>query len=108
MGKPYRNIILTYGEPGCGKTSMIHGMLSLLKKKYGQNRQLIHLSLDKLSKKDLQGIFFSEYLSVNDEAEGKVFIPFSSRIYFIEELDGYESVASRDMLLGDKDTDLTE
>ena len=97
VGKPYRNIILSYGEPGCGKTSIIHGLLHLFETKYNQKKQLIHLNLDKLSKKDLQNIFFKETIPVNNENSGQIYIPFHSRIYFIEELDGCKSVLSRDI-----------
>ncbi len=39
-GKPYRNIILAHGEPGCGKTSLILGLLNLLGTKYNQKDNL--------------------------------------------------------------------
>ena len=55
-GKPYRKTILAYGEPGCGKTSLILGLLNIMDKKYGQKRQLIHLNLSKLSKKDIEKV----------------------------------------------------
>lgn len=94
-GKPYRKIILAHGEPGCGKTSIILGLINLLDKKYGQKRQLIHLNLDKLSKKNLQNILFDESVYVNDSEDGKETIPFNRRIYYIEEIDGYKSTLER-------------
>lgn len=105
IGRPYRNIILSHGEPGCGKTSIILGLLTLLRTKYNQKRHLIHLNLDNLSRNDLQNIFFTEYISINNSNEGRVKIPFDKRIYFIEEIDGYEAVKKRSK--NDKDFDIS-
>jgi len=94
-GKPYRKIILTYGEPGCGKTSIILGILSLLAKKYNQRRHLINLNLNHLTKKNLQNIFFNEEIYVNNTDDGKKIIPFNQRIYYIEEIDNFTSTHKR-------------
>jgi hypothetical protein len=98
-GKSYRKIILAYGEPGCGKTSLLTSLLNLTfcsKGKYP--RQLIHLKLDKLTRKDLMDILFKETLYLESANEEEcVKIPFDRRIYYIEEMDGYKITHKRNM-----------
>jgi hypothetical protein len=95
-GKPYRKVILAHGEPGCGKTSLLIALTNLLKCKLGEHpRQLIHLKLDRLTRKDLMDILFREELHVEGTFEGKVTIPFDRRIYYIEEMDTYDMTHQR-------------
>ena len=96
-GKPYRKVILAHGEPGCGKTSFLMALLNMLKcnrQKYP--RQLIHLKLDALTRKDLMNILFKETISIDSTAESSIKIPFDRRIYYIEEIDTYDMTHKRD------------
>lgn len=96
IGRPYRKVILAHGEPGCGKTSFLMSLINMLKcnkKKYP--RQLIHLKLDELTRKDLMNILFKETISVDNCSEVSVKIPFDRRIYYIEEIDGYQATHDR-------------
>ena len=92
-GKPYRKIILSHGEPGCGKTSLLLALLDYTSR--NENRHLIHLKLDKLTKKDLNNILFKETIKVNGLFEGSKKIPFHQRIYCIEEIDNYSATHTR-------------
>jgi hypothetical protein len=95
-GKPYRKTILVYGDPGCGKTSLLMSLLNEMKCQKSQyKRQLIHLKLDKLSRIDLMNIFFKEELVVDGAFDGVVKIPFDRRIYYIEEMDSYKMTHQR-------------
>lgn len=95
-GKPYRKIILAHGEPGCGKTSFLMALINLVKcQKHKYPRQLIHLKLDELTRKDLMNILFRETILINNSSETSVKIPFDRRIYYIEEIDGYEATHNR-------------
>ena len=96
-GKPYRKIFLVHGVPGCGKTSLLLSLLNLLRTNdHKYKRHLIHLNLNKLTRKSLMNIFFKEHLSVIDTFDNSVKIPFDRRIYVIEEIDGYEASHKRD------------
>jgi hypothetical protein len=93
-GKSYRKIILAYGIPGCGKTSLLSSLANMSYCSNGKYpRQLIHLKLDKLTRKDLMDILFKETIYLNDD--GCVKIPFDRRIYYIEEMDGYKITHKR-------------
>ena len=95
-GKPYRKTILVYGEPGCGKTSLLMSLLNEMKcQNHQYKRQLIHLKLDKLSRIDLMNIFFKEELIVDGAFDDVVKIPFDRRIYYIEEMDSYKMTHQR-------------
>ena len=93
-GKPYRKVILSHGAPGCGKTSLLLALLEYTSRI--ENRHLIHLKLDKLTRKDLFNILFKETIKVNDLFEGSKKIPFHQRIYCIEEIDNYSATHIRD------------
>jgi hypothetical protein len=97
-GKPYRKIILSHGEPGCGKTSLLLALLEYTSRI--ENRHLIHLKLDKLTRKDLFNILFKETIKVNDLFEGSKKIPFHQRIYCIEEIDNYSASHKRNNTTG--------
>ena len=95
-GKPYRKIILAHGEPGCGKTSFLMALINLVKcQRHKYPRQLIHLKLDELTRKDLMHILFKETLLVDNCSDTSVKIPFDRRIYYIEEIDGYKATHNR-------------
>ena len=95
-GKSYRKIILAYGEPGCGKTSLLMCLLDHMKcSKKLFKKQVIHLKLDQLNRKNLMDILFQETIHVSNLASGKIKIPFDRRIYVIEEIDGYEMTHCR-------------
>lgn len=95
-GKPYRKIILAYGEPGCGKTSLLMCLLDHMKcSKQLFKKQVIHLKLDQLNRKNLMDILFQETIHVSNLASSKVKVPFDRRIYVIEEIDGYELTHAR-------------
>lgn len=95
-GKAWRKSILAYGEPGCGKTSLLMCLLNYMKcSRNTFQKQLIHLKLDKLSRKNLMDILFQETLYVSDVAASQVKVPFDRRIYVIEEIDGYEMTHTR-------------
>lgn len=96
-GKPYRKTILAYGEPGCGKTSLLMSLLNFMKCQKGcYKRHLIHLKLDKLSRNELMNILFREEFLVEDTLDRYVKIPFDRRIYYIEEMDTYKMTHQRE------------
>ena len=112
-GKPYRKVILAYGEPGCGKTSFLMALINMLKcSKLRYPRQLIHLKLDMLTRKDLMNILFKDTISVDNTSDTTVKIPFDRRIYYIEEIDGYKATHNRkneeEITLDETDVNLTE
>lgn len=95
-GKPYRKVILAHGEPGCGKTSFLMSLINMVKcQRDRYPRQLIHLKLDELTRKDLMNILFKETILVDNCSETSVKIPFDRRIYYIEEIDGYKATHNR-------------
>lgn len=107
-GKSYRKVILAHGEPGCGKTSMLRALANRLKSKDGKYlKHLIHLNLNKLTRRRLFHILHTERLKVttsydDDRSSASsridfemVSIPFDRRIYYIEEIDCYDVTHKR-------------
>ena len=95
-GKAHRLVILAYGAPGTGKTSVLYSLINSMK--CGQNkykRHLINVNLEKLSRKDLFNLFHKEKIYVSDYKESFIEIPLDQRIYFIEEIDLIKILQSR-------------
>lgn len=83
-GIPYTLGILLYGEPGCGKTSLIKAVAK------DTNRHIFNLSLrETTTKTQLKNLFYTEQVSVQDySGQGTVYtIPMNERIIVIEDID---------------------
>ena len=85
-GIPYKYGLMLYGEPGCGKTSLIKAIANFTK------RHIISINLNKIkTKRHLEMIFNN--LSINDKK-----ISNNNRIYVIEDIDcnGLEYLTERE------------
>ena len=82
-GLPNRFNILLAGKPGLGKTSIVKALSNML------DRHIINVDLNGIKTNDeLIKLFFSEEIICNDFVdELKINVPFSKRIYLIEEID---------------------
>ena len=83
-GIPYTLGIMLYGEPGCGKTSMIKAIAK------DTNRHVVNIKLrESTTQQQLINLFFNESLVVEDRCkeQSSVIIPFDKRLYVIEDID---------------------
>ena len=94
-GIPWHFGILLSGEPGTGKTSIIKSLVNYKKWKHGNSKEtapLDHIISIPLSRVDscatLSKIFFTEKVN-------RHFIPMSSRIYLMEDIDAQPSCSIR-------------
>ena len=103
-GKAHRLVILAYGPPGTGKTSVLYSLINSMK--CGQNkykRHLIHVNLEKLSRKDLFNLFHKEKIYLSEYKESFIEVPLDQRIYFIEEIDLIKILHTRKKTIVDID-----
>ena len=86
-GKAYRYIILAYGKPGTGKTSVLYSLVNEVRNTRNEKLHLINIDLQKLTRLELFELFHKEKIYLNDYKESCIYIPLDQRIYFIEEID---------------------
>jgi hypothetical protein len=88
--------LLLYGEPGCGKTSLIKAIAKKL------DKSIFPISLDKFKTlESLQNIFYNDYAIVNKAGYGAKweYIPIHKRLIVFEEIDtAGQIVADREKL----------
>lgn len=86
-GIPHKLVILTYGEPGTGKTSFIKALANKTK------RHLINIKLsDSFPMLELNNIIFSE------EVDDDIVIPLNKKIIVLEDIDAMgEIIKDRDL-----------
>jgi len=85
-GIPYKYGLMLYGDPGCGKTSLIKAIANFTK------RHIVSINLNKIkTKRQLEMVFNS--LGINDKK-----ISNNNRIYVIEDIDcnGLEYLTERE------------
>jgi ATP-dependent 26S proteasome regulatory subunit len=83
-GIPYTLGIMLYGEPGCGKTSMIKAIAK------DTNRHVVNIKLrETTTQQQLLNLFFNESIIVEDRTkdQSSVIIPLDQRLYVIEDID---------------------
>ncbi len=89
-----------YGEPGCGKTSIIKSIVNYT------GRHVISVALSKVkSKNALMSLFFDEKLYTTQCTR---YIPFKDRIYIFEDIDAESDIVLDRKDVKSKDTDETD
>ena len=95
-GVPHTLGILLYGEPGCGKTSLIKAIA------HDTNRHVFNIRLtDNMTKDQLSQLFFDHKVHVRNKensTEQMITIPLNQRLYVLEDIDCAENtVLSREI-----------
>ena len=96
-GVPHTLGILLYGQPGCGKTSLIKAIAN------DTNRHVFNIRLaDTMTKEQLSHLFFDHKVHVRNKETGVeqvITIPLNQRLYVLEDVDCAENtVFSRTLL----------
>lgn len=84
-GIPHTLGLLLYGQPGCGKTSLIKAIAK------DTGRHIVNIKLtDDITLTQLSNLFYSEKLQVPDENDSStkyISVPINQRIYVMEDVD---------------------
>lgn len=104
-GVPHTLGILLYGEPGCGKTSLIKAIAN------DTNRHVFNIRLaDTMTKDQLSHMFFDPKVHVrskDNNTEQVITIPLNQRLYVLEDIDCAENTVLSRTLLQANDLPIT-
>lgn len=104
-GVPHTLGILLYGEPGCGKTSLIKAIAN------DTNRHVFNIRLaDTMTKEQLSHLFFDPKVHVRNKETNTftvITIPLNQRLYVLEDIDCAENTVLSRSLLNSNDIPVT-
>jgi hypothetical protein len=104
-GVPHTLGILLYGEPGCGKTSLIKAIAN------DTNRHVFNVRLsDTMTKDQLSHLFFDPKVYVRNKETNTfsvITIPLNQRLYVLEDIDCAENTVLSRALLNSNDLPVT-
>jgi hypothetical protein len=104
-GVPHTLGILLYGEPGCGKTSLIKAIA------HDTNRHVFNIRLaDTMTKEQLSHLFFDPKVHVRNKETNSfsvITIPLNQRLYVLEDIDCAENTVLSRAFLQSNDLPVT-